>query len=400
MNEKWQRWIEEHRFELEKTHFELKFAETVLSNVKGLDPAAVRTQTNFKDLKGGDRYIDFTIQEGDFVRIGIEVDGWDKKNRKTGMSPAEFRDWSLRELSMAASGWTPLRFANSLVAGSPDDCRELIEIRLTLERERALAILEGGARGEEEHRAVQSVRDTARDAERRLESGTDPSSVESIRTEFDQASQKDLAALTSHLDPETKARITVLEQERRDTLAELERELEREAERRRRAEKENRGMKIMGVAVILMAVVVVLALSGVFGGDTPNGPGETSNGAAPPVAQAPQPVPSVPDPSLCDRATPASEVSDSELRSKVEVRGEVASTRAAEGSTPAFLNLGRPFPDQDIAIVIWPAQVKNFATPPEDAYDGREIAVSGQLGQFDGSLRVKAQTPSDIVFCD
>ncbi len=391
-HEEWQQWIESHRLELESagTPFELKFAETVLSKVKGLDPTVVYTQTHFKDLKGRPRRIDFSIQEGDFVRIGIEVDGWDKKNRGSGMSRGEFRDWSLRELSMAAAGWTPLRFANSLVTHDPDDCRELIEIRLGLERERARTLLGGGVRGEEEHRAVQRVRNSARDAERRLEGGTDPSTVESIRTEFDQASRKDLAALTSQLDPETKKRMTVLEKERRDTLAVLEREIAK----RVRAEKENRGMKIMGVAVILMAVVAimavvaVLALSGVF----ETNPNDGADPGGPRISMS--------DPRKCNLATPASKISRSEIGSTVIVRGEVADTRAADGSVPAYLNLGRPNPREDLEIIVWSDQVENFVPPPEDAYNGRDIAVSGELDEFEGSLQVEAQTPSDIVYCD
>ena len=359
---------------------------TVLSNVRDLKPSDVHTQTHFTDVKGTNRYIDFTIEEGDFIRIGIEVDGWDKRKRKTGMNPAEFRDWSLRELSMAASGWTPLRFANSLVASSPDDCRELIEIRLRLERERARALLAGGSRGEEEHRAIQSVRDTARDAERELESATDQSSVESIRAEFDRAYKKDLAELTSHLDSETEKRITVLEQERRTTHAELERELEREAEKRRRAEKENHRMKIMGAAIVAVAVLGIAAFF--FGRDDGNDPGRQDAGNDPELV------------ARCDNATPADGLSAADEGELVTARGEVVgATRFDEGTPRIYLNLGNDYPDQDLAVVIWGDDSDNWVTPPEAKYDNREVAVAGRLDTYEGALEIAANSPNDIVIC-
>lgn len=302
------------------------------------------------------------------------------------MNRREFRDWSFRELSMAAHGWTPLRFANSLVANDPDACRELIEIRLGLERERARALREGGARGEREARAVQSERDSARDAERRFEDNPNQSTVESIRSEFKQASREDLATRASQLGPEAEQRITVLEQERRDTLAELEDELEREVEKGRRAQRENRGMKIMGIAIVAVAVLGIAAFF--FGRDDGSDSGTEDGGNDPELV------------ARCDNATPVDELSAADEGELVTARGEVAgATRFDEGTPRIYLNLGDDYPDQDLAVVIWGDDSNNWVTPPEAKYDSREVAVAGRLDTYEGALQIAANSPNDIVIC-
>lgn len=81
------------------------------------------------------------------------------------------------------------------------------------------------------------------------------------------------------------------------------------------------------------------------------------------------------------------------------VQGPVMSPRYAEssGGQPTFLNIGRPFPDPDrFTVVIWGDDRGNFPTPPEQAYDGKTICVTGLIESFEGSPEIIADSPSDI----
>ena len=80
--------------------FERMFIQQVLTKVADLAPEKVSCQTDFKDSQGKTRRVDFTIEESDAVRLAIEVDGWDKKGRGSGMTLPEFVAWSRRELSL------------------------------------------------------------------------------------------------------------------------------------------------------------------------------------------------------------------------------------------------------------------------------------------------------------
>lgn len=115
--------------------FELLFAETVLPRVPELHIEAITVQYPFKDLDRNQRYCDFVIQEGDAVRIAIEIDGYDKRGTGVGMSHADFIDWQRRQAALTSQGWYVLRFANRDVRDEPQRCAE--HISLLLKRSRA-----------------------------------------------------------------------------------------------------------------------------------------------------------------------------------------------------------------------------------------------------------------------
>lgn len=84
------------------------------------------------------------------------------------------------------------------------------------------------------------------------------------------------------------------------------------------------------------------------------------------------------------------------------VRGPVVgSTYAVDTKAkPTYLDLGLEFPDPDrFTVVIFGEDRENFPTPPEDAYDGREIAVSGEVSVFNGVRQIIANHPNDITLC-
>jgi hypothetical protein len=66
------------------------------------------------------------------------------------------------------------------------------------------------------------------------------------------------------------------------------------------------------------------------------------------------------------------------------VCGKVASTAYAIQvvGRSTFLNLERPYPDQPFTVVIWGSERSRFSPPPEKAYDGKKICVSGIVRVF------------------
>jgi hypothetical protein len=84
------------------------------------------------------------------------------------------------------------------------------------------------------------------------------------------------------------------------------------------------------------------------------------------------------------------------------VCGHVASAAhitSVKGS-PTFLNLGRPYPDQELTVVIWEAARARFGSPPERAFDGKSICVTGRIQVYQGRLQIIVQSPDQIWIAD
>ncbi len=135
--------------------FETKFEQRVLRRVPDLSPSIVSPQQVFRDRRGGSYFMDFAIVEEPFVHIALEVDGYDKTGRGTGMTRREFIAWLRREAELKSQGWHVLRFANGDFTAQPDDAVRLID--LTLRESRQIA---------DERRQVQEGRTRLSDRER------------------------------------------------------------------------------------------------------------------------------------------------------------------------------------------------------------------------------------------
>jgi len=359
----WDEWIAENHRALEEdgTPFERLFVEEILRNVPNLSPVSVSAQTQFLDLAGNKRRIDFTIEEGEFVRIALEVDGYDKTGTGGGQSRHEFQAWSYRELSMTAAGWVPLRFANGLIKREPEDLRECIELQLKMRRRVKEAVKADGGKAE-----------AARDKKRELESAAEAAS------KGGGAAEENLRKLLSQRRKSGAAYLSVADRERlyelQDHIDELNEELLKERGLRQLAEGENRGMKVLTIAFATV-VVAIVALFLVLG---------SSDDQSPSVAP-------------CDNATPAAELTDADVDSVMTAKGEVTEYKTFDGGV--YLNLGADFPNQDLAVVITDEKFANWKTPPEDLYDSREVAVTGRLGSNSASLEIPANSPNDVAIC-
>lgn len=393
--------IEKHRVELEKNHgWELRFVDTVLRHVPGLDFGFVEHEKQFRDRDGKWRRIDFTITEPSGVKIALEVDGYDKTGRGTGMTEEEFVDWLRRQQDIVSQGWRgPLRFANADVRDIPKRCIDSITRTLTLERQlaqRAKADPQVAALrkklDEHERRFAEDQAKLAvllsRIAKNRREAGGRSAlheaqrSAASERSELRRARE---AAAAQLLSAEQAQQLAADESRRaREDVAELERVVADAESRAQRAEWENRGMKFIAgaFAVIAVAVAVIVVASSGSGGSASNG------------------TPAAADPSGCASARDWTEAGDFVGRSG-SFRGPVVSAtyRGRTKGQPTFLNIGAPYGDpRRLVVVVWGRNRSKFDAP-ERQYDGAQVAVTGTVRDYRGVAQIEVNTPSAIERC-
>lgn len=364
----WPDWVLKYEAKFGSS-YEKDFVDLILKRIPDLSPEDVSAQTEFKNFSGiKRRFIDFTIKEGEEVRIALEVDGWDKTGTGTGQTHDEFDDWLYRQLSMTAEGWVPLRFSNREIKPKQAEFREMVWLQLKMQRRRSEA---GRADAEKARKADAELRKVAEEAKAAREALSRDQNAEQRFHELQGRRRK---ADASRLDEVERRRV----QELQDENDKINQELDEEKRRREEAEKANRGMKfVIGAAL----AIVVVAVGAVFY-FSQNDDGTDGH-------------------PLCDKAVATSEISDSNLGESVTVRGPVEGTKRLDGDSPVvFLNLGAPFPDQDLSVVIWGENLSNWGNvPPEDRYDGREVAITGELETYDSSLQVEANSPNDVVVC-
>ncbi len=85
------------------------------------------------------------------------------------------------------------------------------------------------------------------------------------------------------------------------------------------------------------------------------------------------------------------------------VHGPVVDTHYAQRSEgrPTFLNLGRPYPQENrFTVVIWGECRAQFSHPPEKKYWGRKIAVTGQIEEYDGAAQIVVTAPAEITILE
>jgi len=81
-----------------------------------------------------------------------------------------------------------------------------------------------------------------------------------------------------------------------------------------------------------------------------------------------------------------------------ELCGYVASATFASRTrgTPTFLNLGKPYPDQEATIVIWGTDRERFPEPPEVVYLHQRICARGPFQNYQGKPEISVRDPSQI----
>jgi len=63
---------------------------------------------------------------------------------------------------------------------------------------------------------------------------------------------------------------------------------------------------------------------------------------------------------------------------------------------PTFLNIGDKFPNQDLKVMIWESDLKNFSKSLDSLYQGKTIAVYGLIKIFNDKPSITIRKESDI----
>lgn len=82
----------------------------------------------------------------------------------------------------------------------------------------------------------------------------------------------------------------------------------------------------------------------------------------------------------------------------VTVCGKVYGGKFLESAkgTPTFLNVGAPYPNQDLTIVIWEEVRKQFEGKPEELFNGKDICITGKLEMYKGKPQIVLETAAQI----
>lgn len=83
----------------------------------------------------------------------------------------------------------------------------------------------------------------------------------------------------------------------------------------------------------------------------------------------------------------------------VTVCGKVSGGRflpAAKGS-PTFLNLGAPYPDQLLTVVIWQDVRNQFSNKPDEFYLMKEICVTGKIELFKNKPQITLYNYKQLI---
>lgn len=105
-----------------------------------------------------------------------------------------------------------------------------------------------------------------------------------------------------------------------------------------------------------------------------------------------------------ESAIPADAVSWQEAASHVgetvTLYGPVVGAEYASASngSPTFLDIGAAYPDDDrLSVTIWGEDRSKFPKPPESAYEGETVLVTGEVYLYNGVCCVKVTSPSQIT---
>jgi micrococcal nuclease len=79
----------------------------------------------------------------------------------------------------------------------------------------------------------------------------------------------------------------------------------------------------------------------------------------------------------------------------------VSSTRfLRSGRRPTFLNLGHPYPEQDLTVVIWGEDRPLFGRAPEEQYRNRRICVTGRIELYRDQPQIVIRERGDLRAVD
>jgi DNA/RNA endonuclease YhcR with UshA esterase domain len=87
---------------------------------------------------------------------------------------------------------------------------------------------------------------------------------------------------------------------------------------------------------------------------------------------------------------------------KLTVSGTVegAAFKPDVSGAPTFLNLGNDYPNPHrVTVLIWGDDRSSFTEPPESAFRGNDITVTGEISKYQGVPEIEVTNPGQIGTC-
>lgn len=95
-----------------------------------------------------------------------------------------------------------------------------------------------------------------------------------------------------------------------------------------------------------------------------------------------------------------------EVKENIGKKGKVCGTVVAtkyhikgQGS-PTFVNLDRKFPNQVFSFTIWESDRKNFSYEPEKELLGKQVCVTGKIGEYKGTPKMEIDNEKQVEFLE
>ena len=385
-----QEWIRLNEDKLD-TDYERMFVTDVLSQIPEIDMGAIQAQYPFKDRLGRQRYCDFSLIEGDSIKIAVEIDGYDKRG-KGGMNMGEFLDWLWRQNGLAHEGWIVLRFANVDVRDKPSRCAEHLQLLLREERSKAGVIEELRGQSESLRQKIAELDRTAKSGIRKI---SDKAKKDRTRAEEAEAARQ-----------ADQARIAELEEklelvERQTQVASDAKKLDSDEKRKLETLNEEQSITATDVLAMKFAIgaftILLVCAMGLIAYLVVNEPNAASSEV---VATS--------DFRDTSASTPAGESCDNPLEwgdasryldRVAAVAGPVAAVTYREDvrGQPTWIDLGEAFPSPDrLVLVIWGRNRASMSRVLNRVSTGDAVCAQGAISEFRGVLQIEIESPDQV----
>jgi very-short-patch-repair endonuclease len=402
--------------------FERTFVLEVLGRVPNFDFGSLEGQMSFKDSDGNQRFCDFAVREGREVRIALEVDGYDKKGRGTGMTHNEFVDWQRREAALVSQGWYVLRFANRDVCNRPDKCAEHVNLLLARERQKAGHLddlrqsqelleenVELAYQATVELEKLQSALASEKRKSSRKRDGSSKDSAERILNLERQVKdaqtavmekarlERELAAIRSQLKmAEQTQPLNDTDLARLDELNEAQKHIEILKE-----DASTMKTTIWAFTALIGAIILALILR------TP-GPATQPRlvDPAPPPQSQPSPrrevepaPPSVQLGSSCDNPRNWQQAREY-VGKRVALSGPVIGVKYGSNvnGKPTWITVGAPYPDRNrLELIIWGRNLDKFPSNLKSRLEGRSVCAYGEVSTYRDTLQIELEQSGQLV---
>ncbi len=409
-------WIDSNKDQLANS-WERMFVDNVLTRVSDLSWDSLEAQFPFRDGDGGQRYADFALSEGDHVRIILEVDGYDKRGRGTGMTAKEFVDWQRRQNALSDQGWSVLRFANRDVRDYPVRCAEHIALLLRQQRHAM-------KHHENLHRSILDLERRLEDSDKRIAEATSTygkrlqkerqaaEAAKRDRARLEKELEKvreemKLAERAPGLDTQESKRLQELKEEQEKEIEALGRVIQEQSQQIKAGEESQGTMRTTIWAFTILIIFVMVLLVYVLGGpnqstpsDIPHwGEAERDHAGRDSITserEAVEPTGLVGE--SC--RSPASWTSARQfVGQRAAISGEVKGIthRSDLGGQPTWINVGAEFPNRDrLELVIWGRNRPAFDSEIRRLAVGDEICAIGTISEYRGVVQIELQNAAQL----